>query len=185
MNLEQRTITIPDTKNRRPLRVPLCRQSRDILEEKLARNPEDSPWFFPSIKTFRHSTNKTGHIRLMAASLRYNTGLAITDHGLRRTFITTARQLKIFEDADRLTNHVDNSISGRHYDATGVEDLRQPLQTIANELERLMTEGAGAKVIRLHGKRDNGAEGDRGHRVLPMVGASSVLHLLVLAFRDK
>ena len=33
MNLEQRTITIPDTKNRRPLHVPLSRQSLAILFE--------------------------------------------------------------------------------------------------------------------------------------------------------
>ena len=152
VDLERKTITIPDTKNRRALHVPLCRQSMAILERRRTGNPEDSPWVFPSIKTFRYSTNKTGHVRLMAASLRLNTGLPITVHGLRRTFITTARRLKIFEDADRLTNHVDSSISGRHYDATGVEDLRQPLQVIANELERLMKEGAGAKVIRLHGE---------------------------------
>lgn len=154
VNLEQKTITIPDTKNRRPLHVPLCRQSLAILEQRRTLNPEDSPWVFPSIRTFRHSTNKTGHIRLMAASLRLNTGLPITVHGLRRTFITTARRLKIFEDADRLTNHVDSSISGRHYDATGVDDLRQPLQVIANELERLMKEGVGAKVIQLHGENE-------------------------------
>ncbi len=110
----------------------------------------DGPlWVFPAVKTVRYSTNKTGHVRLMAAALKLNTGLNITVHGLRRTFITTARRLKIFEDADRLTNHVDSTISGRHYDATDVEDLRQPLQTIANELERLMVEGMRAKILRL------------------------------------
>ena len=149
INLDQKTITIPDTKNRRPLHVPLSRQSLAILEKRRAGNPEDSPWVFPSIKTIRYSTNKSGHIRLMAAALRLHTGLPITVHGLRRTFITTARRLKIFEDADRLTNHADSSISGRHYDATGVDDLRQPLQVIANELERLMKEGVSAKVIQM------------------------------------
>lgn len=90
----------------------------------------------------------------MSAALKLNTGLPITVHGLRRTFVTTARRLKIFEDADRLTNHVDSSISGRHYDATGVDDLRQPLQVIANEIERLMKEGVGAKIIQLHGDNE-------------------------------
>jgi integrase len=85
----------------------------------------------------------------MAAELKAKTGLDITIHGLRRSFITTARRLKIFEDADRLTNHVDASISGKHYDGTGVDDLRQPLQVIVNEIERLMVEGVGAKVIQL------------------------------------
>lgn len=124
--------------NRRPLHAPLCRQSLEILERRLAQREEGCPWVFPAVKTFRYSTNKSGHVRLMSAALRLNTGLQITVHGLRRTFITTARRLKIFEDADRLTNHVDSTVSGRHYDGTDVEDLRKPLQTIASELERLM-----------------------------------------------
>jgi len=95
------------------------------------------------VKTFRFSTNKTGHVRLISTALRLNTGLDIMVHGLRQTFITTARRLKIFKDADRLTNHVDSTMSGRHYDGTDVEDLRRPLQTIASELERLMKEGGG------------------------------------------
>lgn len=103
---------------------------------------------FPSLPR-PQCLNKTGHVRLMAAELKAKTGLNITVHGLRRTFITTARRLKIFEDADRLTNHIDASVSGRHYDGTGVDDLRQSLKRIADEIERLMTEGVGAKVIHL------------------------------------
>jgi len=84
----------------------------------------------------------------MAAELRAKTGLkGMTVHGLRRTFITTGRKLKLFEDTERLTNHLDNSVTGRHYDGTGIDDLRQPLQAICDAMERLMIEGAGAKVI--------------------------------------
>ena len=149
VNLDRLTLTIPDTKNRRPLHAPLCRQSLEILERRLAQREEGCPWVFPAVKTVRYSTNKTGHVRLMATAIKLNTGLQLTVHGLRRTFITTARRLKIFKDADRLTNHEDSSMSGRHYDGTDVEDLRRPLQTIASELERLMKEGA-AKVLQLH-----------------------------------
>jgi len=150
VNLERQTITIPDTKNRLALHVPLCRQSMAVLIRRLDQNPVGFEWVFPSIPTIlRHSTNKTGHVRLMAASLKLHTKLDITVQGLRRTFITTARKLKIFEDAERLTNHVDSSVTGRHYDGTDVEDLRRPLQTIANEIERLMVHGMGAKVVEL------------------------------------
>jgi integrase len=84
----------------------------------------------------------------MAAELRSKTGpKKITVHGLRRTFITTGRQLKFFEDVERLTNHIDNSVTGRHYDGTGIDDLRKPLQAICDAMERLMIEGVGAKVI--------------------------------------
>jgi integrase len=153
VDLEKRVIFIPDTKNRQALHVPLSRQSLAILMQRKERNPPGSPWVFPSL--YRpQNLNKSGHVRLMAAELRARTGLKkITVHGLRRTFITTARKLKMFEDAERLTNHVDNSVTGRHYDGTGVEDLREPLQRICNEMERLMVEGVGAKVISISDAR--------------------------------
>ncbi|MRR08089.1 MAG: DUF4102 domain-containing protein, partial [Deltaproteobacteria bacterium] len=106
VDLAAQSLNIPDTKNRNPLNVPLCRQSLEILKRRLAGNPEGNPFVFPSLPR-PQCLNKTGHVRLMAAELRAKTGLDITVHGLRRTFITTARRLKIFEDADRLTNHVD------------------------------------------------------------------------------
>jgi integrase len=146
VRLDKSEIFVPDTKNRHPLHVPLSRQSIDIIKQRLAAAPADCPWVFPAA---RAEMNKTGHVRLQADALRLRTGLDITLHGLRRTFITTARRLKIFEDADRLTNHVDSSTSGRHYDGTNVDDLRVSLQTICNEIERLMIDGVGARVVAL------------------------------------
>jgi integrase len=148
VNLEKQELFIPDTKNRRPLHVPLCRQSLAILKRRQEGNPAENPFVFPSLPR-PQCLNKTGHVRLMAAELKAKTGLEITIHGLRRTFITTGRRLKLHTDADRLTNHVDSSISGKHYDGTDVDDHRQPLQVIANEMERLMIEGVGAQVVRL------------------------------------
>lgn len=144
IDLDEKKICVPDTKNRKPLHVPLARQSLEILEQRKKANIEQSPWVFPGQ---RADLNKTGHVRLVSADLRARTGLRVTIHALRRTFITMGRKLKIFEDTDRLTNHVDGSVSGRHYDQTGVDDLRRPLQIIANEIERLMLEGVGGKVI--------------------------------------
>lgn len=148
IDLVKNEMFIPDTKNRKPLHVPLCRQSLAILKRRQEENPAGNLFVFPSLPRAQ-CLNKTGHVRLMSAELKAKTGLDITIHGLRRSFITQARRLKIFEDADRLTNHVDASISGKHYDGTGVDDLLKPLQTIANEIERLMKEGTGAKVIHL------------------------------------
>lgn len=148
VNMEKGELYIPDTKNRQPLHVPLSRQSLAILKQRQEHCTIGSPFVFPSLPR-PQCLNKTGHVRLMAAELKAKTGLDITIHGLRRTFITTARRLKIFEDADRLTNHVDSTVTGRHYDGTNVDDLQKPLQTIVNEIERLMIEGAGAKVIHL------------------------------------
>ncbi|GFE56397.1 tyrosine-type recombinase/integrase [Geobacter sp. AOG1] len=148
IDLEKKEMIIPDTKNRQPLCAPLCLQSLTILKRRQEQNPEGTQFVFPSLLR-PQCLNKTGHVRLMAAELKAKTGLQITVHGLRRTFITTARRLKIFEDAERLTNHVDSTVTGKHYDGTNVDDLRKPLQIIANEIERLMVEGVGAKVIQL------------------------------------
>ena len=47
----------------------------------------------------------------------------------------------LHEEVERLVNHVDNSVTGKHYDCREVDDLREPLQKIADEIERLMVHG--------------------------------------------
>ena len=144
LDLEKEELKVPDTKNRHVLHVPLCRQSLKILRRRQVQAIDGSPWVFAS--NFR--LNKTGHVRLTAAGLRLKTGLELTVHGLRRSFITEGRRLKLKEDADRLTNHFDGSVSGRFYDQTEIEDMRQSLQTIADSIERQLT-GESAKVVEL------------------------------------
>ena len=90
--------------------------------------------------------NPSGHIRLFPATIKAQTGLELTTHGLRRTFITIGRKLKRFEDTDRLTNHIDSSMAGKHYDETSIEDLRATCQMIGNEIERRLLDDK-AKVI--------------------------------------
>lgn len=134
-NLEMAVLRIPNTKNRRDLHIPLCSQSLEILRRRRVNNPETSPWVFPS--GFR--LNKTGHVRLTSARLREKTGLSLTVHGLRRTFITAGVKLGLKDEAGRLTNHIDSSVVGRFYDGSGIEDLREPLQKIADRLENQLT----------------------------------------------
>jgi hypothetical protein len=72
--------------------------------------------------------------------------LTLTIHALRRTFITVGRKLKRYEDTDALTNHVDGSMAGKHYDETSIEDLRETVNMIGNEIERRLLDEK-AKVI--------------------------------------
>jgi len=150
VNLTEKTLTIPDTKNRRTLHIPLSRQSLAILKRRKEMDPDSDVWVFPSAALSGVGTGNRKYVRLMASYLRRVTGLDITIHGLRRSFITIGRRLKRYEDTDRLTNHVDGTVSGKHYDRTGVEDIRETCQAIANEIERLMLSGVGAKVIQIH-----------------------------------
>jgi len=126
--------------------LPLSRQTIAILERRKAAMQEGDVWVFPS-ETGR---GKHGHLTLRADKIKTKTGLDITPHSLRRSFTTVGERLRLRrEDINLLTNHIDQSITGKHYSRIGVEDLRAPLQAIANEIERLMVERVGAKVIHL------------------------------------
>jgi|GEM_PF-758029 len=142
VDLDHKELHIVDTKNREDLHIPLCRQAMTILERRKAQASEDCKWVFPAII----GTSKKGHAGMSAEHLRKVTGLDLTIHALRRTFITVGRKLKRYEDTDRLTNHIDSSMAGKHYDETGIEDLRETCQMIGNEIERRML-AETAKVI--------------------------------------
>ena len=144
IDLEHRELFVKDTKNRQDLHIPLNRQAMTILYRRKEQSAANVTWVFPALITRKADTE--GHTNMMAAHLRNITGLKITVHGLRRTFITLGRKLKRYEDTDRLTNHVDGSVSGKHYDETNIEDLRETCQMIGNEIERRML-AETAKVI--------------------------------------
>jgi len=146
IDLEHKQLFLEDTKNRNDLHIPLNRQAMEILQRrKQAGNGGDM--VFPTARS--GGKNRTGHIQLNPVYLKKYTGLDITVHGLRRTYITIGRKLKRYEDTDRLTNHIDTSMAGRHYDETGIEDLRETSRMIGNEIERMMMGCTEAKVIPL------------------------------------
>ncbi len=144
INMEHKELRIGDTKNRHPLHIPLNSQAMSILIRRLDQSPEECEYVFPAIDERRH-----GHATMKAEVLRKVTGLELTVHALRRTYITIGRKLKRYEDTDRLTNHVDSSVAGKHYDETDIDDLRETTQLIGDRIEKLMNGGIGAKVIPL------------------------------------
>jgi integrase len=125
-----------ETKHRGVL--PLSRQSMEILNRRKDASQEEDIFVFPS----ESGRSKSGHVILRADKLRATTGLDVTPHSLRRSFVTVGERLRLRrEDINLLTNHVDQSITGKHYSRIGVEDIRAPLQVICNEIERLMKDG--------------------------------------------
>ena len=141
INIEHKELHIKDTKNRQDLDIPLSRQAMAIIERRKMRTPEHTSFVFPATVK-----SKTGYASAHSTEIKQITGLDMTVHGLRRTFITVGRKLKRYEDTDRLTNHSDGSVSGKHYDETGLEDLRETADMIGNEIERRML-AETAKVI--------------------------------------
>lgn len=147
VDLEKKEIHIPagKIKNNHALHVPLSKQSLAILTLRQERADKTNQFVFPAISDL----SKTGHIAIRSDLLQLRTGLKVTVHGLRRSFVTIGKSLSLHEEAKRLVNHIDGTVTGKHYDGREVDDFRRPLQTIANEIERLMLHGVGAKVIQL------------------------------------
>jgi integrase len=134
-------------RSKRTYTAPLSKQSKAILDRRKESAGEGDIYVFPK----QHRRNTHDHLMLRADDLKTRTGLDITVHGLRRTFIQTGERLRMRrEDINNLTGHADQSVTGKHYAKATPDDLKPVLQAIANEIERLLVEGVGGKVIQLH-----------------------------------
>ena len=132
--------------SKRTYTVPMSRQSKAILNRRKEAAYDDQKYVFPK----QGPRNTHDHLILRADDLKRRTGLDITVHALRSSFITTAERLRLRrQDIDLLTGHADQTVTGRHYVRLTPDDLKPVLQAIANEIERLMIDGVGGKVIQL------------------------------------
>lgn len=124
VDLEKATfdLSYKDSQTKHRGMLPLSRQTVAILKRRAEVKQDDDVYVFPS-ETGR---SKSGHVTLRADKLGVKTGLEITPHSLRRTFIQIGeKRLRLRrEDVKFLTNHADNSVHGGHYAHLGVEDVR-------------------------------------------------------------
>jgi integrase len=151
VDFEKGTVTFRhDTeKSKRSYTVPLSTQSRAILERRQEAATKGEIYVFPK----QGARNKHDHLMLRADDLKNKTGLDLSVHGLRRSFITTGERLRLRrEDINLLTGHVDSSIVGKHYSRLTPADLKPTLQAITNEIERLLR-GETAKVVDMRTRR--------------------------------
>lgn len=140
VNMDKKTfdLSYKDSKTKHRGVLPLSMQTIEILKRRKDAMLESDVYVFPS----ESGKSNSGHIMLRADKLRIKTGLDITPHSLRRSFTTVGERLRLRrEDINMLTNHIDQTVIGKHYSRMGVEDLRAPLQAICNEIERLMKVG--------------------------------------------
>jgi integrase len=134
INLFERALHIPKTKNGDPLDLPLS----DFLVDLFTARKEvsgASPWVFPSY-------GKTGHIvetKKFTARVTEQSGVEFTLHDLRRTFITIAESLDIPHYAlKRLLNHrVGGDVTGG-YIIIDAERLRGPVEAVATRILELI-----------------------------------------------
>lgn len=134
VDLNAGTLRIPVTKNKRPLDLPLSSYLVALLTARKARC-EDSPWVFPA-------DSKSGHIEEPRAALdraAKESGVAVTVHDLRRTFITIAESCDVPHYVFKaLVNHsTAGDVTGSHYVQMSVERMRPWMEKISAEILRL------------------------------------------------
>lgn len=130
INLEERALHIPKTKNGDPLDLPLSDYLVNLLRDRKAQSGW-SPWVFPS-------SSKKGHIvetKKFTARVTERSGVSFTLHDLRRTFITIAESLDIPHYAlKRLLNHRLSGDVTAGYIVSDLERLRGPVSLVAAKI---------------------------------------------------
>jgi integrase len=149
IDMDHKELLVCDTKNRQNLHIPLNRQAMDVLTRRNAVTASD--FIFSQARS--GGKNRTGHIQLNSLTLKSKTGLDLTVHALRRTFENIGRnKLKRHADTSKLTNHIDSSVEGKHYDEVVIADLRETSQMIGDTIERYMKETT-SNVIQFPGSQ--------------------------------
>jgi len=134
VNFEARTITIVETKNGTELNLPMTKQLRGLLLARQAFT-ESGKWVFSGAGTEGHITAPDSSLKLV----KQLSGVGITMHTLRRTFITTAEKLNISPYTIKaLVNHKSGGDVTGGYVILTPDRLRTSAQQIVDELCRLV-----------------------------------------------
>lgn len=142
VDLNEKTITFPETKNHEEHKLPLSHYIYELLVERKALAETD--YVFPGAgKDGCLAEPKKAVFRVTQLS-----GVKFTVHDLRRTFITIAESLDLSAYAlKRLLNHKMNNDITADYIVTDVERLRRPMQQITDYLLEKMMESAQSLSI--------------------------------------
>lgn len=130
VDFNDKTFHIPDTKNNTPLTLPMSDVIEALLQYRLRFK----------INEYVFSTRRAGYFanpEQALARLKKESGVEITMHDLRRTFITTAESLDISLYAiKQLVNHKSGSDVTSGYVINNLERLREPMQRITNYFKK-------------------------------------------------
>jgi integrase len=120
---------------------------RDVLVARRAIG-RDGPYVFPSNSESGHIAEPKSHMRAVAKV----TGVHVSPHDLRRTFIGVAESADISAFALKaLVNHSPGSDVTSGYLSIGIERLRDPAQRVADRMKALCGIAAPPGVSSVHG----------------------------------
>ncbi|MGV7222665.1 MAG: tyrosine-type recombinase/integrase [Nitrospinales bacterium] len=146
VDLKDKSFTIPETKNKTPLDLPLSNYLLTLLKKRRDADPEEI-YVFPG-------KSKAGHLtepKKVLSEIGKKSGVPFCMHDLRRTFITTAESLDVPHYAVKmLVNHSTGSDVTGGYIIPNVERLRKPMQKITDHFLKLC-KGEAGKVIAMPG----------------------------------
>jgi len=129
VDMQHRTFTIIDTKNREPLTLPIADFLYNIFLDRLKAKQND--FVFPG-------SGKTGYLiepKRQIKKVCDISGVSFTLHDLRRTYITVAESIDVSAYAlKRLLNHKMHNDVTAGYIISDVERLREPMQRISDYL---------------------------------------------------
>jgi integrase len=132
------------TKSGRKHALPLSDIVFDMLSTRRALG--NAHYVFPAISLSGHISEPKFPLALVANA----TGVRVTCHDLRRTFITIAESCGLDGYALKaLVNHsIGNDVTGGYVQMTA-ERLREPLQKVTNKLKRLAGTDRNERLERL------------------------------------
>ena len=132
IDLDEKKLHLPVTKNGDPLTLPLSYFLTNLLTKR-KQVVKACPWVFPGVGGGHLVEPKKFLQRVTQAS-----GVKFTLHDLRRTYITIAESLDIPHYAlKRLLNHRTNDDVTGGYIVINVERLREPVELIAKRILQL------------------------------------------------
>jgi integrase len=150
VDLGARTLTVRDTKNRRPHTFPLSDYLLDLFIRPSEAAARGTVYAFPA-------TTGAGHLvepRKSMGKVIADTGITFTPHDLRRTFATIAESLDLSAYALKmLLNHKTAADVTRGYIIADVERLREPMQRITDFVLRCVGARETATVVNIQGQQ--------------------------------
>ena len=135
VDLVQRVITLPahETKSKRSAEIPMSSFVHDLLVARRALRHRSS-YVFP---TGRGEEDKpVSHTQRAFARVKQATGIAVSPHPLRRTFMKAGASARVnIVWLKVLANHaLPADVTSEHYLAPELEDLREPVQQVCDKM---------------------------------------------------
>lgn len=130
VDFEHKTFTVTDTKNGKPLVLPMTTRTESIFLDRHEQLSKVSEFVFPQLS----NPNKPATMNRVCERIARMSGIDFTAHDLRRTTATALSELGYsIEDIGRILNHSRKSVTDQ-YIQTSLEHLRGALE----ELEQML-----------------------------------------------